>query len=185
MKEVAPRFRTRVEYHAGVPPVRSILGTVGLGLAGLAALAAACGTPSLPRPPLVAQKGSDLVPIATPPPPAKMEIVPPRPAVAGVVWLDGEWTFRGKRARWRRGRWVVPPKNARYAPWTAVRDPDAGLYFAPGMWLDEAGREVPEPPPIATAPPSKTSVFNEFGEEEDVGRDLPEDGGSRRDAEPR
>jgi hypothetical protein len=164
-----------------VHSVRTILGTVGLGSAALAALAVACGAPALPRPALVAHRATDLVPIATPPPPARMEIIPTRPRVDGVVWLDGEWTFHGKRARWRRGRWVVPPHEARYAPWTEVRGPDAQLYFAPGKWVDARGEAIPEPPALATAPASRTTVFNDLGEEEDVGRDLVESGGAPRD----
>ena len=182
MKEAGPPFLRELEYPRTVQPVRTILGGLGLGFAAVFAVALGCGAPSVPRPPLVAHKPTDLVPIPTPPPPAKMEVIPAQPAVDGVVWLDGEWTFRGRRARWRRGRWVVPPKNARYAPWTEVRGPDAQLYFAPGKWLAASGEEVPEPPPVATATASKTTVFNEFGEEEDVGRDLPEDGGPQRDA---
>ena len=182
MKEAGPPFLLELEYPRTVQPVRTILGVLGLGFAAVFAVALGCGAPSVPRPPLVAHKPTDLVPIPTPPPPAKMEVIPAQPAVDGVVWLDGEWTFRGRRARWRRGRWVVPPKNARYAPWTEVRGPDAQLYFAPGKWLAASGEEVPEPPPVATATASKTTVFNEFGEEEDVGRDLPEDGGPQRDA---
>ena len=173
-----------------MPSVRTILGSAGFGSPALVALATlalapvGCGAPAVPRPTLVTHQVTDLVPITTPPPPAKTELIPTRPRVEGVVWLDGEWTFQGKRARWRRGRWVVPPRGARYAPWTEVRGADAQLYFAPGKWLDASGGELPEPPPIATAPASRTTVFNDVGEEEDVGRDLregdlPRDGGAR------
>lgn len=156
-----------------------------LVLWGAPSVMSACGTPSLPGPRLAAHTSSDLVPVATPAPPAKVEIVPPRPRQVGAVWIDGEWTYRGRRARWRRGRWVVPPDGARFAPWTQVRGPDAQLYFAPSKWVDSSGNDVSAPPALVEADPSKTTVLNELGEEEDVGRDVSDDAGPPRDGGPR
>lgn len=145
------------------------------------ALSLSCGAPTLPRPPFAGHVTSDLVKVPYPPPPAKVEIVPPRPEDAGApVWVDGEWTIRGKRWRWRRGRWIEPAPSARFASWTEVRGSDGQLYFAPGKWVDAQGREIPAPGPLVLAEPSGTLVVNEYGEEEDIGRDLADaDGGAR------
>lgn len=155
----------------------------GLSVAGDLGLVA-CGTPSLPRPALAPHKSTDLVPLATPPPPAKVEIVPPRPEIEGVVWIDGEWSFEGRRARWRRGRWLIPPRGARFAPWVEVRADDGQLYFAPGKWIDASGADLEAPRSVLEAESSKTTVLNDVGEEEDVGRDITQDS-KRRDAGPR
>lgn len=144
---------------------------------------ASCGgVPSLPRPVFAAHTSSDLFVIPAPPPPAKVEIVPDRPSAKGAVWIDGEWTFRGRRPRWRRGRWVVPTQGTRFAPWTSVRGPDGKLWYAHGKWVDGAGVELPSPPVVAEAEPAKTTVVGDYGEDEDVGRDLTEDSGAPRDA---
>ena len=57
------------------------------------------------------QPTSALARVPYPPPPARVESVPPRPSTK-ATWIDGEWTWRGKRWLWVRGRWVEPPKGA-------------------------------------------------------------------------
>lgn len=143
-------------------------------LISLVVTSLACGVPSLPRPPLAAHVTADLARVPSPPPPAKVEIVPPRPS-GPAVWIDGEWTLPGRRWRWRCGRWVDLPANARFAPWTQTRGPDGQLYFAPGKWVDASGAEVPAPRVLLEAAPSTAIVVNEYGEEEDIGRDLTEE----------
>ncbi len=145
-------------------------------------LSLACGSPSLPGPKLVAHLTKDLLAVEYPPPPARSEIIPTRPE-GNVVWLDGEWQFRGKRWRWRRGRWLEMPAGAdlRFAPWTFARGIDGRLYVAEGRWVDAKGVEMESPRVVAEAPASKAIVINEEGEDENVGRDIRElgDGGPR------
>lgn len=147
-----------------------------------ALLSLACGSPSLPGPKLAPHSSKDLLPVDYPPPPARAEIVPPQPD-GEVVWVDGEWAFRGKKWRWRRGRWVElsASRDLRFAPWTSVRSDDGQLYVAEGRWVDARGNEVEAPRVVREAAPSKAMVVNEQGETEDVGRDLrePRDGGAR------
>jgi len=148
----------------------------------VASAAASCGgVPSLPRPKLAPHTSEDLFAIPAPPPPAKVEAIPEAPAREGIVWVDGEWSYRGRRPRWRRGRWVVPPEGARFAPWTSVRGPDGKLWYAQSKWVDVRGAEIPAPKAVVEAEPSKTTVIGDFGEDEDVGRDVTEDGGAPRD----
>lgn len=134
-------------------------------------LSMACGSPSLPGPKLVAHPSTDLAPVEYPPPPARAEVVPAKPD-GDAVWVDGEWSFRGKKWRWHRGRWVEHRSELRFAPWTAVRSQDGQLYVAEGRWVDAKGNQVDEPRLLAEAPPSKSIVINEQGEDEDVGRDI-------------
>lgn len=145
----------------------------------------ACGTPTLPRPKVAAHTSADLEPVEYPPPPAKVESVPPRPE-GNVVWVDGEWAYRNRKWRWRRGRWVAlpPGKNLAFAPWTTVRDGEGRLFYAGGKWLDESGKAADDLPAVLEAPASRTLVVNEYGEDEDIGRDLrePRAGSRRRDA---
>lgn len=162
-------------------PLRLGTWTAPLVLAALA-LSMACGSPNLPSPKLAAHPASDLQPVDYPPPPARAEVIPPQPE-GDAVWVDGEWSFRGKKWRWRRGRWVElrSGSDVRFAPWTSVRSADGQLFVAEGAWLDGKGTVVAAPRVLAEAPPSKSIVVNERGEDEDVGRDIrePRDGGAR------
>lgn len=123
----------------------------------VAAAVFACGSPRLPTPPFVPQPTSALVEVPYPPPAARPEFVPDAPDVAGVVWIDGEWTWQGQRWTWKRGRWVVPPKGASFAPWTTVRDDEGILYVAQGTFRDARGAALDEPDPIATGRPNRTA----------------------------
>lgn len=78
------------------------------------ALCACAGSAKLP--PVATHAGETPVLVPYPPPPQKVEILPPRPAAAGAVWIDGEWQFVSGRWEWRQGRWEVPPEGATYAP---------------------------------------------------------------------
>ncbi|MBX3207001.1 MAG: YXWGXW repeat-containing protein [Labilithrix sp.] len=124
----------------------------------------ACGAPKLPAPPFTSQPTHALVEIPFPPPPARVEAVPPRPAKAGAVWIDGEWTWQTRRWAWKPGRWVEPPANARFAPWTTVRDRVGTLYVAAGAWRDAAGASVAEPAPLAIAGPAPAAVVTPEGD---------------------
>jgi len=120
------------------------------GGAALVGLAWACGGSRLPAPPYVQQKTSALVEVPFAPPPARTETVPDRPE-DDAVWLDGEWSWDGRRWSWKQGRWLVPPKGASFAPWTTVRGRDGALYFAPGVWQNAQRQEIAEPKALAGA----------------------------------
>ena len=106
-------------------------------------------TRHVPHPPYVGQPTSALVEVPFPPPPARVEVVPPRPT-ARSVWIDGEWSWHGRKWAWKAGRWVVPTPGTAFAPWTTVRGLDGTLFFAPGAWRDAHGEVVVEPIPLAT-----------------------------------
>lgn len=100
-----------------------------------------------------------------PPPPARVEAIPAAPTRAGAVWIDGEWTWRSRRWAWKPGRWVSPPPNARFAPWTAVRDRLGTLWFAGGVWRDPSGAELPDPEALAPSRPLPATVVTPEGDE--------------------
>jgi len=106
----------------------------------LVLLSFACGA-SLPRPMTTAHPASAFYEVPYPPPPGRVEIVPPWPGGA-LVWLDGEWRWDGSRWVWQPGAWVNPPRGARYARWETTRLADGRLLFAPGAWVYAAGRET-------------------------------------------
>lgn len=147
----------------------------GQGLAlgvSLAAVALACGASRLPAPPYVAHPTSALQEVAYPPPPARVEYVPPLPR-DGAVWIDGEWTWQGERWAWKRGRWVMPPASAAYSPWTTSRDRSGNLYLAEGKWRDRELRELPDPPPLAVSATRGGAVTNAEGERVPVTQNVP------------
>ena len=123
----------------------------------------ACGASRLPAPPYVAQPTEALQEVAFPPPPARVEYVPAAPKT-DAVWIDGEWTWQGVHWAWKRGRWVVPPANASYAPWTSNRDRSGNLYVAEGRWRDKQLREVPDPVVLAVGRTRGGAVTNAEGE---------------------
>jgi hypothetical protein len=109
-------------------------------------LAMACGS-RLPVPPTGAHPASSTtyVDVPFPPPPARVEVVPPRPREAGAVWVDGEWAWQGKRWVWLPGGWVVPPQGAYFAPWLVYRLDNGRLLYAPGAWHTAKGDRLPNP----------------------------------------
>jgi hypothetical protein len=123
---------------------------LGLGMAtslAITGVMVACAAPRLPAPPYVGQPTEALQQAAYPPPPARVELIPDPPKPE-AVWVDGEWTWQGRRYAWKRGRWLVAPTNARFSPWTATRDKSGLFYIAEGKWRDPQGRELPDPPPL-------------------------------------
>jgi hypothetical protein len=151
---------------------------IRLALAATAlAIGLACGPRELPAPRYTSQPTSALVEVPYPPPPARIETVPPRPDVSGSVWIDGEWTWLTRRWAWKPGRWVSPPSDARFAPWTTVRDRAGTLYFATGAWRTDSGAEVAEPKPLATSGPAPAVVVTPEGEEVKPGPNAPLDAG--------
>lgn len=147
--------------------------------ATLAAVALSCRG-KLPTPRYSAQPTSALVPVPYPPPPARVEIVPDSPQ-DGAVWIDGEWSWDGRRWGWKLGRWLVPPPSATFSPWTTVRSRAGILYFAGGVWRDERGERISEPQPLAVANASTGPVVGPHGESFPAGQNIEpgeEDAGS-------
>lgn len=107
----------------------------------LAALSvAACGG-GLPKPPSGPTPADALFEVPFPPPPSRVETIPP-PKDEREVWVDGQWDWDGKDYRWQPGGWVLPPSNAYFSRWTSERRKDGRLYFAPAAWRDEQGRSL-------------------------------------------
>src|SRR5688500_12074957 len=125
-----------------------------------------CGGPTIPRPPMVGQRTSDLVEVPFPPPPARPEYVPARPH-DDAVWIDGEWSFGARVWSWRYGRWVIPPKEAKYSPWSTVRGLDGTLWFAAGTWRSVEGDAIPPPRPLARGRATEEDVVEDEGVLED------------------
>ena len=71
--------------------------------------------------------------VGSPPPPPIVEVRPSRPR-SGLVWQPGYYRWTGSRYRWRRGRWVRPPR--RNAVWVGARWERGrrGWYEVPGYW---------------------------------------------------
>jgi len=156
--------------------MRFVTRTAAVPLAAALAVVAACAG-SLPRPAYVAQTTDALAPVPYPPPPARVETVPPEPR-RGAVWIDGEWVWQGRLFAWRRGRWVMPPEGARFAPWTTVRGEDGTVYLAGGAWRDARNQAVPDPPALAAANSTVGSVVDLEGHEEVTGHTVRESQGA-------
>lgn len=128
-------------------------------LAPLCCLAAlnACAA-RLPEAPAGVHPPNDAVAVPYPPPPAKVEELPPEPD-ARCAWADGFWDFTD-RWEWQPGEWVIPPQHCRLAP-PALRRQQGQLWFARPRWYPDnakvAGPEsaCPRPPACRTAAPAR------------------------------
>lgn len=145
--------------------------------AGALAIGSACGPPRLPAPPYARQPTSALAEVPFPPPPARIESVPPAPS-KDAVWVDGEWLWQARRYAWKPGRWVRPPPGARFSPWTTVRDARGALFLAAGTWRDPRDADVIEPPPLATGAPGAGPVVSPQGKTLSMDLLAPVDAGS-------
>src|SRR5438105_3240157 len=114
-----------------------------VALAGLLVLAC---SHTLAHPPYGSQPQSALAEVGLPPPPGRVEVLPPRPTETSV-WVDGEWLWRRGRWAWLPGRWLQRPAGAIFAPWVFVRGPDGRLWYAAGSWRDAAGLPTAAPRP--------------------------------------
>lgn len=115
-------------------------------LLALAVAAFGCGT-RLPGPTTGPHPAgsTNYVEVPYPPPAARVEVVPPHPREANAVWVDGEWSWQGKRWVWLPGGWVAPPPGAYFAPWLVYRLDNGRLLFAPGAWHATKGEKLPNP----------------------------------------
>jgi len=139
--------------------------------AGALLLLAACGS-SLPEPASVSHPRTAYEPVLYPPPPARVELVPPKPR-PGAVWIDGEWVWDGRRWGWQPGRWVMPIPGVAFARWCALREADGTLFIAKGAFFNARGEEVPSPPALAIARAGTGSVVNAEGELEKTRPNVP------------
>jgi hypothetical protein len=137
----------------------------------------------LPHPAYVQQPTSALVEVRFPPPPPRVETIPPQPDNR-AVWIDGEWAWRGHRWAWRVGRWVIPPEGARFSPWTFVRNESGTLYFASGAWRNARGEDVVEPKALASGGASGGAVVDPEGYPERTGPNVRPEGSSIRHSDP-
>lgn len=131
---------------------------------GVAGAFIACASARLPAPVYVGQETEALQQADYPPPPARVEFVPASPR-ADAVWVDGEWLWQGRRYAWRGGRWVTPPANANYSPWTGTWGKTGTYYIADGVWKDGRGQKLPDPPALALARVRGGGVVNPEGED--------------------
>ena len=150
--------------------LRLALGTLVL----LVTATVQCG-PRVPRPPLTSQPASALIEVDYPPPPARVEVLPPRPGNA--VWINGEWAWTGRRWSWKPGVWVIPPQGAAYARQVVVRRGDGKLFLAAGTWRDARGNELAAPID-AVAPSTSSTVVNLEGDPVPSAADVLRDGGA-------
>lgn len=104
------------------------------------ALLPACSS-SLPKPAGGKVPLSDMIEVPYPPPPGRVETVPPQ-KTAGQVWIDGQWEWDGNGWKWREGAWSTPPPDAYFTPWMTKRRADGQLLFARAEWRDKAGRPL-------------------------------------------
>jgi hypothetical protein len=125
----------------------------------------ACSS-SLPTPPVAQHPASAFVEVPYPPPAALAETRVKQPKQTEVVWIDGDWTFRGSAFAWQRGGWVVAPKGARYARSRVVYERDGRVRFAPATWYDASGEALDR---IRPTTPAKTPP-NDYTSEEQTAR---------------
>lgn len=130
-------------------------------LLGLLVALAGCGA-ALPAPPATEHPLSAYVEVPYPPPAALAETVPDRPSRDDVVWLDGEWQYRGRSFVWRRGGWVVAPPGGRFAPWRSWYRRDGRLMLAPGTWYDARHERIRWQQPRSPAETPPNEVTSEF-----------------------
>jgi hypothetical protein len=152
----------------------------------LLAVAAACGQ-SLPHPPYAPQATNALARVEFPPPPGRIELIPPRPSQADA-WVDGEWVPRHGRWYWLLGRWVKAPPGATYSPWVIVRTIDGDVYYAQGVWKGRNGDPIAAPAALAFATADADAVFDAEGEMERTGGSIktpPPTGHDESPVEPR
>lgn len=104
------------------------------------ALASACSSSPLRLPEIGPHVDEAPVIVPYPPPPARVEIVPPAPGKT-EVWVDGQWIWRGNRWVWQAGGWQITPKNSYYAPPVTLRQQDGSLAYFEGGFRERARRQ--------------------------------------------
>jgi hypothetical protein len=111
---------------------------------GVVLVVLACGTPIIgpPTGPHRSGAGNDALIVNNAPPPVQAECVPPQPRPE-CVWVDGSWSWAGRRWEWVMGAWVVPPRDCyhadAYSQWIdsgAAKEGEAGsrLFYFSAAW---------------------------------------------------
>lgn len=137
---------------------------------------AACGS-RVPHPSYAAPSATELVEVDYPPPPARVEFVPAKPA-GGAVWLNGEWGWAGRRWGWKPGGWVMPPEGAAYAKGALVRRQDGKLLVGSSRWQGPDGGEIRAPEFLRATPSQRNSIVDPEGDLAPTAGDLVADAGS-------
>lgn len=101
-------------------------------LLALGASAAGCRS-ALPVPPTGPHEGDEPIIVPYPPPPGRVQVIH-RPEKEGMVWIDGEWHWKGRRWIWVDGRWEIPPAGGYYARPRIVGLADGRIAWFPGDW---------------------------------------------------
>jgi hypothetical protein len=110
-----------------------------MAAATVAAGMMAC-VPHVPTAPRGSHDGDTPVSVPYPPPPALVEMIPPRPDEE-AVWVDGTFTWNGARYDWTPGGWERLVEGAYYAPPNTVRRRNGELLYYRGVW------HLPSPAP--------------------------------------
>jgi hypothetical protein len=126
----------------------------------IALLALGCGARQAEAPRGV-HPPNDAVAVPYPPPPAKVEEVPPQPN-ASCVWTDGYWEFTD-RWEWQDGEWVVPVAHCRLAPVELHRRQGQLWHARPRWYPDNVSllgpqSACPRPPPCRPSPAQNGSA---------------------------
>lgn len=114
---------------------------------------AACSrsVPLVAHGPHPASGGVEPVAVDSPPPPVKVQIIPPAPR-HDCRWADGEWAWRSGEWRWQEGAWLSPSPHCFFADavfvWLPARTAPTGLlYYTRSQWYDARTNERCETPP--------------------------------------
>jgi hypothetical protein len=100
------------------------------------------------------------------------------------VWLNGEWSWTGRRWAWKPGGWVVVPEGAAYAKLAIVRRSDGKLFSAPGTWRNAKGEEIAAPEFLSSSTTKSSGVVDPEGDPAPTAADL-QSGDGGVDASPR
>lgn len=114
---------------------------LGVLVAPLLLVLAACDSRPLPQEagPAVQPSASPVVAAPSPPPAPYPELVPPPPAGVGpVVWQPGRWRYMGEVGGpwvWQRGQYVPPPRGqTTWIPGQWQQQPTGGWAWVEAHW---------------------------------------------------
>ena len=111
--------------------------------AAILLFAAGCATTSsLPLPRTGPHVGDEPLVVPFPPPPAKVQVIPARPEQKDLVWIDGQWLWKGRRWAWQDGQWEEPLKDGYYALPTTVMLADGSIAYFAGDWHRDSGAKA-------------------------------------------